>query len=513
MSALGSRWASSILDSSDSLLTASHALIRRTAAFIYEERLIDPGCALLLGVSGGPDSVALLHAMTTLTELLRIDRITVLHFNHRLRGHASDDDQVFVLLLSEKLGLNCLTGGEDVRGFADANGVSVEMAARMCRHRFFEETLAAGAGDRLALAHTANDQAEEVLLRLFRGTGPSGMAGMLPKNGRGIIRPLLFAWRSEILDYLHAGGYDFREDESNRESFCQRNALRNELIPLIRHHFHGRVQEAVVRHAELVRAEESWWHAQVEAHWSGVVREELSGRLALDCAALASLHPALQRRILRRGIERLQGHLQRIYAVHIEALRNLGLGAAGGAHLDLPGCLRAWRRGASLMLWVAATNGQSEAVEAHPATTFDGPGEYRFHGWEWALDFISPLVEHRVEGSGPNADDSVLVARMDADRLLWPLHVRTWVPGDRFMPLGLQGMKKLQDFFVDRKVERNRRRLIPLLCDQEKICWVAGLQIDERVKVTPHTRRVLVVRLRSRFPISDLSEPGGQPHC
>ncbi len=513
MPVLDFRRASFVLDASDSPLTACHPLIRRTAAFIHEERLIDPGCALLVGVSGGPDSVALLHAMTALRELLRIDRITVLHFNHRLRGQASDDDQGFVLLLSEKLGLNCLTGGEDVRGFADANGVSVEMAARMCRHRFFQETLAAGAADRLALAHTADDQAEEVLLRLFRGTGPSGMAGMLPKNRRGIIRPLLFAWRSEILDYLRAGGYDFREDESNRESFCQRNALRNEVIPLIRRHFHGRVQEAVVRHAELVRAEESWWHDQSEAHWSGVVREELSGRLALDCAALASLHPALQRRILRRGIERLRGHLQRIYAVHVEALRNLALGAAGSAHLDLPGRLRACRRGASLIVWVAQADGQGEAIEAHPAATFDEPGEYRFPGWEWTLSFVSSLGEQRVERSAPNAEDSVFEARMDADTLLWPLHVRAWMPGDRFMPLGLKGMKKLQDYFVDRKVERNRRGLIPLLCDQEKICWVAGLQIDERVKVAPHTCRVLVVRLRRRFPISDLSEPGGQFHC
>jgi tRNA(Ile)-lysidine synthase len=478
-----------------------HPLISRTAAFIHKERLIDPGCALCVGVSGGADSVALLHLLADLKETLEIRRITLLHFNHRLRGEASDADQAFVTSLAERMGMECLVGGEDVRGFAAETGVSLEMAGRMCRHRFFQEALATGSGDGVALAHTANDQAEEALLRLFRGTGPSGMAGMPPKTARGIVRPLLFAWRRDVLEYLEAGGHSFREDASNAVPSCQRNVLRLELLPLIERRFHGKVADAVVRHAELVRDEESWWEGQIQELWGCVCREHSQDRLVLDCGGLNTLHPALLRRLLRHGIERFQGHLQRIYAVHVEALQALACGSGGTARLDLPGRLRAVREGTSLILSCGGAEPGGAPSEPPLEATFNEPGEYRVSGWEWTLREAESGGENPGGSTAVGSDGSAFEAHMDADRLFWPLRVRSWLPGDRFVPLGLAATKKLQDFFVDAKVERNRRRQIPLLCDREKICWVAGLRLDDRVKVTPLTRRVLVVRLRSRSQI------------
>lgn len=487
----------------------SHPLIRRAAAFIQKERLIDPGCALFAGVSGGPDSVALLHVLAGLRETLEIRRITLLHFNHRLRGEASDADQTFVTSLAERMGLECLVGSDDVRGIAAETGVSLEMAGRMCRHRFFQEALETGSGDCVALAHTANDQAEEALLRLFRGTGPTGMAGMLPKTARGIIRPLLFAWRRDILDYLEAGGHSFREDASNAVSSCQRNALRLEVLPLIERHFHGKVLDAVVRHSELVRDEESWWNAQIRELWGSVCREHSRDRLVLDCGGVKALHFALRRRLLRHGIESLQGHLQRIYAVHVEALQDLACGSGGTAHLDLPGQLHARREGESLILSIGEAKSEGAPSEPFFEATFEGVGEYRLLDWEWTLRVTEAGEEDRGASTAMGLDGLALEAHMDVDALVWPLRVRAWAPGDRFMPLGLKATKKLQDFFVDAKVERNRRGRIPLLCDREKICWVVGLRLDERVKVTPLTQRVLVVRLRSRNPTSHPHVPRG----
>lgn len=491
-----------------SAFAAPHPFIRSTEAFIRKEQLVSSGCALLVGVSGGPDSIALLHALVALRTDLSVQRITVLHFNHRLRGEASDADQAFVTSLAAAMGLECFIDSADVRAVASAMGVSLEMASRFCRHRFFTQALAAGWGDRVALAHTANDQGEEALLRLFRGTGPSGMSGMAPKSARGIIRPLLFAWRRSILEFLQDGGHAFREDASNAEPWCRRNVLRLEVIPLIERHFHGRVLEAVVRHTELARDEECWWEAQLESLWTRVCVEHVNGRMALDGACLASLLPALQRRLVRRGIEKLQGHLQRITAAHVEAIRGLIIGPRGAAHVDLPGRLRAAREGSALILSLMEATEAENRLQPPLEATFESPGVYRLGEWEWSLRRIDAGALDCVKPPFDGMAGQALEVRMDADTVAWPLCVRAWLPGDRFAPLGLGGTKKLQDFFVDAKVERARRTRIPLLCDREKICWVVGLRIDERVRVTPLTRHVLVVCLRYRNPIPEDHAPG-----
>lgn len=484
-------------DLPDSPLTDRHSLTQRVAAFIRQERLLDPGCAVFVAVSGGPDSVALLHLLSALEKTLPIARIIALHFNHQLRAEASDEDEAFVRLLSRRLGMECRVGGGDVRAFARENRLSLEMAGRACRHRFFQEALASGAADRVALAHTANDQAEEALLRLFRGTGPSGMSGMPPRSLQGIIRPLLFAWRREILAYLRTGGLDYREDVTNEEPCCRRNVLRLEMIPLIERHFHGRALDSVVRHTELVRAEESWWEAEMEARWEGLCRGHSAFRLDLDCPRLQALHPALQRRILRHAIQRLQGHLQRIHATHIEALRGLACGPPRTGHLDLPASLQADRASNLLIMSMKRPETLAFEDELPFEGTFSGPGDYRLGGWEWALRMVDP-AESPLDPKGGASIKDPFVALMDAEVLVWPLHVRRRRPGDRFKPLGLHATQKLQDFFVNAKVERARRGRVPLLCDGEKICWVAGLRLDDRVKVTSRTRHVLEVRLRSR---------------
>jgi tRNA(Ile)-lysidine synthase len=216
----------------------------------------------------------------------------------------------------------------------------------------------------------------------------------------------------------------------------------------------------------------------------------------------------MQRRLLRRGIEKLQGHLQRIGAVHVEALLRLAARPRRAAQLDLPGRLRAAREGDSLILFLSESVEAPQQMGATFEATFERPGEYLSEDWEWSLRFMDARSADSLDSPDQDTAEGDLEARMDADSLLWPLRVRTWLPGDRFVPLGLQGTKKRQDFFMDAKVERERRTRVPLLCDREKICWVVGLRVDERVKVTPLTRTVLVVRLRCRNPIPDGHAPG-----
>ncbi len=527
-------------------MTASSRLERKILDFIRRYGLVTPQDHILAAVSGGPDSVALLHVLLALRADLEWDRITVIHFDHELRGESSSGDRLFVESLAGRLGLSFLSGSGGVHALRRLRRISLEMAARARRHAFFRDALAAAGARTVALGHTSDDQAEEVLLRLIRGTGVSGLAGMSPKTDGGLIRPLLCVNKREILDYLAARGLPFRDDLSNREMFCQRNVVRHEVFPLLRERFHPRVAEVLSRHALLSMDEEDYWRTQVLGAWSSVREREDAERIVLNLSALLSLHPAMQRRVLRHAIENLQGNLLGIYFVHVESLRKWAVASAGGGMVELPAGLRAVKEGKRLVI-MRAGNMPEPFVEPIPA-----PGRYDFPGLEIVISIREvsreladeppggsatpgspggadtlggpeiPGGSETLESSGvpgsfeipanseiwkPERGDRGLeadpssgqVVLMDADRVLWPLVVRSWKPGDRFQPLGVGGTKKLQDFFSDAKVPRTERIRIPVLCDREKICAIPGYRLDERVKVTSETRRILVVEFSRRL--------------
>ena len=469
-------------------MTPVHPFARRVLSYLHQQQLIAKRDSILVAVSGGPDSVALLHVLVSLREACGIRQIAVLHFDHQLRGGESTADRSFVMALAATLGLQVHTGSEDVRSYHRHRRISLEMAARACRQRFFEDALSRLEANGIALGHTANDQAEEILLRLFRGTGPSGMAGMRPRTTGGLIRPLLFATRKEILTYLHDQKLSFREDESNRDPAHQRNAVRHSLFPLLGKHFHPRVVEVLCRHARLAADEESYWRELLAPHWSAVCIAEAPSRIILSGRALLELHHALQKRLLRLAIERLRESLQGIYAAHIEALWKLLASGTPGRSIQLPDGLWAFLEENFLVL-------SREPQEPLPVIlpdfrqTINGPGRYHFPPFELGLS-LEHVSASTAATSFPDDPGTVWV---DAGKLKWPLFLRFWKNGDRFHPLGLGGSKKLQDFFVDSRVPRRERGRVPLLCDQEKICWVVGYRLDDRVKVTPQTQQILII--------------------
>lgn len=453
---------------------------------IQTHRLLEGVAHLLVAVSGGADSTALLHVLHHLKLRLGLNRLTVVHFDHRLRGEDSAEDARFVRVMAEGLGLGCITGSEDVQEHRRTHGGSLEMAARACRQRFFREAASGCGADALAVGHTANDQAEEVLLRLLRGTGPSGMVGMRPKERRGIIRPLLFVTRREVLDYLHVHGLPFREDPSNFEAICLRNVLRREVMPLLEKHFHPAIVRTLSRGAELSREEEAYWIAVVEERWGSVCETSTSSRVHLRLASLGNLHVALQRRLVRHGIALLKGNLQRIEASHINGALRLAFESISGKSVRLPGQIRVTKEGGLLVL--SRYTGPESKPTVSPVVV-PHPGIFRFG--EWALRFSQGSRKDSMDGAGKF--ESPFCACLDEERVAWPIHLRRWQSGDRFQPLGLRGTKKLQDFFVDTKIPRSQRQEILLVCDMEKICWVVGHRLDERVKVTGDTQKVLVI--------------------
>jgi len=459
----------------------THILQKKSLDFIRQQRLVSPGDHLLVAVSGGADSVALLHILTFLKEYLEVSQLTVAHFDHRLRGEASEQDRSFVQSLAERLNVPIVSGSADVLTYRKKHGLSLEMAARDCRHNFLSGVKAELGVQKVALGHTADDQAEELLLRLLRGTGSAGMAGMLPLARHGVIRPLLFARKAEISVYLKDMKLSFRQDESNLQPFCQRNILRLKVLPILTKHFHPQVAQTLSRHASLARDEEDYWAQQINECWSKVCSEEGLSRISLDLPALRSLHPALLRRICRCAVERLRTNRFGFYAVHFEILGKWINRACPGKALQLPGNIWVYQEANKLVI------STKNPFASQPFSwTIAKVGVHEFSTLKVSLR----LQQTTFFESPPTAGN---LARMDADKIEWPLNVRSWQPGDRFRPLGLGGSKKLQDFFTDEKVPRSRRGKIPLLCDRNGICWVMGYRLDERIRVTAETSRILMV--------------------
>ncbi len=456
----------------------------RVAEYIIKHGLISPGDHLLAAVSGGPDSVALLHILISLKAKFRINKITVAHFNHRLRGNDSEADCEFVRGLAGRAGLDFRSGSEDVRSFASKEKISIEMAARELRHSFFKRIARELNARKTALGHTADDQAEEVLLRLLRGTGPAGIGAMPPGTPDGLIRPLLFATRDDILEHLSAGNIPYREDSSNSEPFCQRNLLRLQIFPLLREGFHRGISGTISRYAELAAEEQSWWAAQVQGVWKELCSKQTEDRVELDRMQLKVLHPSLLRRILRHALLTVRGNLSGIGSVHLEPLVSALLADDGGKSVRFPGGVEAVQERERLVIGKI-----QPAFPAFETISVPGPGTYRFG--EHTLEIA--LLDARIP-SDPTGKAQDLVL-MDEAKIRWPMELRPWRPGDRFRPLGMTGSKKLQDFFVDAGVPRTERHRTALLCDREKICWIAGLRMDDRVKVTSHTSIVVQARL------------------
>ncbi len=469
-----------------------HPFQQHVLDFIRSRKLVVPGEPIFAAVSGGPDSVALLHVLRCLSPVLGISRLTVLHFNHRLRGTASDEDEAFVRSLAQRSNLDFIRGESDVEACSKDHGLSLEMAARACRHRFFRQAAADAGGAKIAVGHTGDDQVEEILLRLMRGTGPSGLQGMRARTREGIIRPLLSTTRRDVLAYLQHHVLHFREDLSNQEPFCQRNILRLKVLPLLEKTFHAGIAHTLMRHARLVRDEESFWDEYIESLWPAVCREETPFRVVLRIGADPP-HIALLRRLIRTAVERLNGNLSGIYAVHIESVVRLIESGRPGRSLHLPGKVEAAIEPEGLVF--ARRQPGSDREDSVPASflTVEQPGLYPL------LDGLLELtLRHMPEWNGEQfyRTGSPLEAHLDADNVRWPLTVRSWQSGDRFRPLGMGGSRKLQDYFTDARVPKNERRRVFLLCDKEKICWIIGHRLDDRVKIDRRTRNLLHVRLR-----------------
>jgi tRNA(Ile)-lysidine synthase len=452
-------------------------LVEQVRHTILHKRLLRPGQPVVLAVSGGLDSMVLLHLLARLSGEHQW-RLVVAHLNHGLRGRESHGDQAFVRAAAARLGLPFVAKRAAVNRHAQQHKLSVEMAARQLRHQFLARAALACGAATVALAHHADDQVETFFLRLLRGAGGESLGGMRyrspsPADPRvELIRPLLGCRRNALRDFAQAAKVDFREDASNVQSDFLRNRIRHELLPLLTAEFQPALATTVLRTMELVGTE-SEYVGELARGWLARARRP----------PFARLHVALQRRVLRSQLLALG--LAPAFDL-IEALRL----APDKPVMAEPGLQL--RRAAD----GAVSLGRVKTVSFDPrrlTVELAGPSGTAPFGplaVEWALKPLAPGAWQALEPQ-PGAE------RFDADKVGSPIHLRHWQPGDRFQPIGLRQACKLQDLFVNLKVPRpERHRRVLATTRQGVVFWVEGLRISEQFRLDNGTRRCLEWRWR-----------------
>jgi len=445
--------------------------------YARREQLFTSGDRVLVAVSGGPDSVALLHLLVRLGPMLGLD-LGVAHYDHGLRGEDSRADADFVADLARSLDLPCHLGKGEVRAAAQRDKVSLQMAARKLRLQFFRDLRRDHAYTRVALGHTADDQVELFWLRLLRGAGLEGLKGMWPATSEGLVRPLLAVGKAVLLAWLKQEPLPYRVDASNLSRAYLRNRVRLDLLPHLTRDYNPRLAQTIWRTQTLLQEDERLLARDTNAAWDRVARKLTEDCFALDLNRFFSLEEALQRRVLRLGVARL-GAAVTLTAPQVASLLALARGERSGGLISLGekgekgGNVQVARAGAVLHIMKALPAAPREATLLP-----DCPGEVESPaGWRWQMSRRTC----RPGEPWPPPE----VAWLNPARVSLPLTARGWRPGDRFWPQGAPGPKKLQDFLVDAKIPRWLRPHIPLVTAAGEIIWVAGVRIADPLKLLP----------------------------
>ncbi len=453
-------------------------LLRKAADTIERHELIAPGERVLVAVSGGPDSTCLLYLLEELKEKLGT-ALYAAHVNHQLRGEESDREEALVREAAEKLGIGLFVTRADPDELRSMKRHSLQSAARQVRRKFFRDAAEECRATKVALGHTADDRAEEVLMRLLRGSGLRGLAGIRPMSEGFWIRPLIEAEKKEILAYLDRHKIPFLVDSSNLREDYLRNRVRLRLLPLLREEYNPRVDETLARSAALFLEDEEFM-ARAALDASLDILGEEGDKILLDLDGLEGLHPALKRRVVRLAVLRAAKTLRGLNFGHVDAALSL----ATGGELHLPGGLRVLREYSSLVFFHHPPRRGYEPLDLD--LHIPGPGAYPVPALETTL--VLSLTEEPEERSFPDE----LRVSLNPEKVPFPLTLRSPRAGDRVALPGGRGTKKLSDLWTDAKLPRAKRRELILLATKKEIIWAPGLYLDPRFRARPGQRSLMV---------------------
>ena len=446
---------------------------------IIDYDLIFPGDNIVIGLSGGPDSMALLYCLLEAQKSLEFNLI-IAHVNHGVRGDEALADQKFVESKAKELNILHYSKSVDMVQYGKDKGITAEEAGRELRYGFFREILKNHGGGKIAVAHNKNDQAETLLMRIMRGTGLDGLKGMDFKVG-DIIRPILNINRFDIEEYIKKNNIETVLDKTNLLPIYSRNKVRLELIPYIEENFNPNLINALWRLSQISNLDSSFLENTAKEKYDNIMKSEIGGKVILDIDLFCKEDKSIQQRVIRISLEKVSLSLQGFSEQHIIDINNLTL-LGTGKKLNLPNGIIVSKNYDELIF-------QKENEEVLK----DFKCELKFgHNQFTNICYTFNIQLLDIEGIS-----SIKMGRyvkcFDYDKIKGSLSIRNRNTGDRFHPFGMNGSKKLKDYFIDEKINKDIRKEIPLLIDDENILWVVGYRTSDLYKITNDTKKVLVV--------------------
>lgn len=455
-------------------------VFEKVLSTIDKHNLIEDGDKIVLGISGGPDSVCLLHILNRLKEKLDIE-LYVAHLNHQIRGIEAQKDALYVADICEKMGITYFLKSIDVPKYCKDNGLSIEEGARKLRYEMFNEIKQKTKSNKIAIGHNLNDQAETVLMRIMRGTGLQGLRGIEYSRENGIIRPLLDVERKEIEDYCEVHNLNPRIDESNLENIYTRNKIRLELIPYMKDNFNTNLIESIVRMSNNLRADSDYIESDAEEKFKNICKVS-SDSVEVDINSFNKLHNAIKVRVLRKGIKSILGDTNFIDQKHIDDVMEFESESKINKMLTLPRGVFVYRRKSSILLTT------TEIVEEEIEFSYNIPsnGFVKIKEINYIIETQTMTIDRYKNGKVDKMSRG-----FDFNKIKGGIVIRNRQQGDKIKLAG--GTKKLKDLFIDLKIPREERCKVPVITDEEGILQVGEYKSSENYKIDENTKEVLKI--------------------
>jgi len=448
-----------------------HPLLKSFQQFIQKNHLVNQKDKILITVSGGIDSMTLLDLFVKSKKILKLE-IAVAHFNHQLRGRESDEDEAFVRSRVKDYGLTCYVDSADTKHISEIEKISIQEAARNLRYAFFTKLKSSINFQKIATAHNADDNAETILLNILRGSGIHGLTGIpLYNKDANIIRPLLFARRDSIRDYVEFNRIPFREDSSNLKNDYTRNFLRNKLFPLIKDNINPNYSAALARTSEIFNQLEEYIEKEIKTLSNKIITSKSEKEIHLNLIEFKNQPLFIQEYILLNTAREFTKS-----EVDFNAIKNLLYitKSETGACCYLTNNKIMYRDRNKLIF--------SNVEDNNPFTfTIDLLKKYEFD----KFTFESAIAD------APKMTKDRNIEYVDGDKISNRLIIRSWHEGDRFIPLGMKVEKKVSDFLIDQKIPLFKKNSIPILLSDDKIVWICGMRLDDRFKITEQTKKYI----------------------
>ncbi len=444
------------------------SLLKQMLETIYNHQLIEKGDKIVVGLSGGPDSLALIHALYHFKENLNIELVAV-HINHMFRGALADGDEAFVKAFCERYQIPFYSYRIDVSEYAKEVGTSFEDAGRRVRYEYFQKVLIKEKAHKIAVAQNRNDLIETFFINLFRGAGIDGLASIEYKRDEVYIRPLLDIDRASIEAYCFENELNPRHDHTNDENDYMRNKIRNELLPMLKQTYNPSLEQTVFKTVQIMKREREFWQKHTEDLFERFCKWE-NNKVRIQKNDFDLIHEAEQLQLLRYVISKVRGNLTNVSSEMLNRINKL---SNTGTFVDIDFDYRVSLSYDNLIVERKMIGTLEEVPELYTL-------KLNKNGYD--------AVKHQI--------DSKEIIAIDFDSLEGRLYLRHRKDGDAFMPLGMKGHKKIKDFFMDEKVPKEQRDEIWLICDDEKIIWVYGMRMNEICKITNKTENILLISFK-----------------